>query len=464
MKDIFKKIIVTILIFEVKLILKKNKPKIIAITGNLGKTTTKDFIFEALKDNLIDQNKNSLVLASKKSMNSEFGVPLTILELNTGWNNIFSWFEILIKGFIKIFDKFPYKYLVLEIGADAPNDIKNICKYIKPDIAVLTAFAETPVHIEFFHNNRDLLIREKKYLIENIKEGGLFIYNKDDKDCENIKKEFENKNIKIKSFSIKDNNADIFISDIEVNIEEINNHLQKINGTTAYINFKDGNIKKKIILNDVLGEAIFYSLLPSILIAEELNIDINKAIFDIEGAERTKGRMRILNGIFNSNIIDDTYNSSPKALQNGINLIKNIKMKSKKIFVIGDMLELGDYTKREHEKAGKDIATVTDILITSGIRSKILGESAINGGINKENVFIMENSIKAGEKLLEILEKLKEEDYKSGKTQNQIGGYLIFIKGSQGARMEKALSKIVDKNKHNLEEVLVRQEKDWKLR
>lgn len=84
MKELFKKIIIRILTWEARVIIKRAKPTIIAITGNLGKTSTKDFIYAALAKNLKNEKGEELVLASKKSMNSEFGVPLTILQLETG--------------------------------------------------------------------------------------------------------------------------------------------------------------------------------------------------------------------------------------------------------------------------------------------------------------------------------------------------------------------------------------------
>lgn len=459
MKELFKKIIIRILTWEARVIIKRAKPTIIAITGNLGKTSTKDFIYAALAKNLKNEKGEELVLASKKSMNSEFGVPLTILQLETGWNNPLEWLKIVVRGFIKTLDRYHYKYLVLEIGADAPDDIKKITEYIKPDIAVLTAFAKVPVHIEFFDNDRNRLIREKKYLFEALKPGGTMIYNLDDADCLKMAEEFKDKDIILKSFSLKTNQADIFLTNRETNIQEINKYIDKLIGSEAQINFKDGRAIK-IILNEVLGEAVYYNLLPSLLIADILEIEIDKAITQIENSKRTKGRMHILEGIYKTNLIDDTYNASPKAVENAISIVKDLKIKGKKIFILGDMLELGDYTRDEHTRIGELVSKVADILITAGIRAKIIGESAIQNGMNGENVYILNNSIEAGREILRILEKEVEEDYKAGRSESEVGGGLILIKGSQGSRMEKAVKMILAKN-HQPEEHLVRQEKDW---
>lgn len=468
MKNYFKKIVLTIITWQARIIIKKNNPIIIGVTGNLGKTSTKDFIFNALKNNLKDKEGDTLVLSSKKSMNSEFGIPLTILEEESGWNNPLLWLKIVIDGFARIFEKAHFKYLILEVAADFPGDIKSICTYIKPDIAVLTGFAEVPVHIEFFGGDRERLVREKKYLVDAIKSGGTFIYNLDDKDCvktaEELKQEIliNNRNVNLKSYSIKNHEADIFAKKIDLVLTKSENGIQKLSGVHADLKFKGGE-EKKIEINGVVGDAIVYSLLPSLLIAQEFNIDLDKAIQDIQNTKRTNGRMRILDGFYNSIIIDDTYNSSPKAVENGIDTIKKLDIEKKKIFVLGDMLELGEFTKTEHERIGTLVANNCDILITSGIRAKLIAESAIKSGMSGENVYITSNSLEAGKELLRILEDLKEEDFKNGKTEKEIGGNLIFVKGSQGGRMEKVVQMILaDHHDSNVD--LVRQDKAWKTR
>lgn len=461
MRGIFKKIIVKILTWQALFLLKRNNPKIIAITGNLGKTSTKDSIYAALHKNLLNENGESLVLASKKSMNSDFGIPLTILGMESGWANPFLWFKIILNGFVKMFDKFPYKYLILEIGADMPGDIKKVCEFINPNIVVLTAFAEVPVHIEFFDNKRESLVKEKKYLVENLKNQGTFIYNLDDEDCVNIAKEMEGRDISQKSFSLKNPEADIFAKDIKIESESVNKFVTKVTGVSGEVFLKNDN-KYSVKIVDNLGQAIFYSILPAILIAEIFNVDIEKAIKDIEKNKETKGRMRLLEGIYNSTIIDDTYNSSPKALKHGIEVVKSLDIgEGKKIFVIGDMLELGDFTKQEHERIGEMLVNIADILIVSGVRAKFIGEAVIAKGMNKDNVYFASSSLEAGRKALSVLESEIEKDYKAGRSESELGGDLVFIKGSQGARMEKVARILLNREIHDPEEVLVRQEKVW---
>ncbi|MBU3925894.1 hypothetical protein KJ763_01865, partial [Patescibacteria group bacterium] len=123
-KKIFKNIIVFLLRVEAKLILRRYKPKIIAVTGTVGKTSSKDAIYTILSPDFH-------VRKSEKSYNSELGVPLTIIGAKTAWNNFFEWFLILFKGIKLLIAKYDYpKWLVLEMGVDRPKDMKRLVSYV----------------------------------------------------------------------------------------------------------------------------------------------------------------------------------------------------------------------------------------------------------------------------------------------------------------------------------------------
>src|ERR1035437_3301181 len=128
MKKAFKKIIVFIITWQAKLILVRYHPKIIAIIGSVGKTSTKDAIFTVL-------SKFKTVRKSEKSFNSEIGLPLTILGIPNGWSNPAIWIENIILGFsLIIFRKSYPEYLVLEVGVGKPGDIKkNVAPWLAPD-------------------------------------------------------------------------------------------------------------------------------------------------------------------------------------------------------------------------------------------------------------------------------------------------------------------------------------------
>jgi UDP-N-acetylmuramoyl-tripeptide--D-alanyl-D-alanine ligase len=108
-------------------------------------------------------SKFKKVRKSEKSFNSEIGIPLTILGLPNGWSSLFMWLENIARGFKLIFLKNAYpEYLILEVGAGKPNDIKNLSSWLHADIVIITCFPDKPVHVEFFESAEKIL--KKKVL------------------------------------------------------------------------------------------------------------------------------------------------------------------------------------------------------------------------------------------------------------------------------------------------------------
>jgi len=159
-KKILKNLIVFIITLEAKLVLLRYRPKIVGITGSMGKTSTKDAIAIVL-------GQKFFIRKSVKSYNSELGVPLIILGAESGWLNPFIWFLNILKGAKLIFALKKIKYpqwLVLEMGVERPKDMQKLASLIKPDIVVFTAIAEIPPHVEFFASPEDL-VREKMKIL-----------------------------------------------------------------------------------------------------------------------------------------------------------------------------------------------------------------------------------------------------------------------------------------------------------
>jgi UDP-N-acetylmuramoyl-tripeptide--D-alanyl-D-alanine ligase len=179
MKTILKKIIVWILTLEAKIVLARFKPKIVAITGSVGKTSAKDAIAAVLATKFSTRK-------SEKSFNSEIGAPLTVLGLPNGWNNPLAWLVIMVSGALVLFRRKYSEWLVLEIGADRPGDIKKLAFWLKPDVVVITRFAKVPVHVEYF-DSPEKVIEEKASLIKALKLGGTLILYAGDKEAEALK-------------------------------------------------------------------------------------------------------------------------------------------------------------------------------------------------------------------------------------------------------------------------------------
>ena len=430
MKSIFKKIISLIITCEAILIIRKYKPKIIAVTGSVGKTSTKDAIFAVMSSSFF-------VRKSEKSFNSDIGIPLTILGCQNAWFDPIKWCRNIFRGFelILFTNKYP-EWLILEVGADRPGDIKNVTRWLKPNVVVLTSFAKVPVHVEFFRD-RDAVIREKKYLVDALKHDGILIVNGDDEDSVKIKESAKNISIIYGTSNI----ADLIAT-------EIKNYYGKdggIEGVTFKVEYKENIVP--VIIKGALGDKSLYSSLAAIAVGISQKINIVKAAEALINLEASKGRMRIIKGIKNTTIIDDTYNSSPKALISALNTLKEIKVSNsaKKIAVLGDMLELGKHSIDEHYKAGKLVADVCDILLTVGIRSRKIAEGALDGLLSGKNIYQFEDSVEAGKFLQNILKE----------------GDVILIKGSQSMRMERTVEEVMSEPDKAVE-LLVRQETEWK--
>jgi UDP-N-acetylmuramoyl-tripeptide--D-alanyl-D-alanine ligase len=430
MKKIFKKFIILVITWQSKLILKKYHPKIIAITGSVGKTSTKDAIFTIL-------SKFKTVRKSEKSFNSEIGLPLTILGSPNGWDDPLVWLENIIHGFCLILYKQKYpEYLILEVGVGKPGDIKrNVIPWLKPNIVVITRFPDKPVHVEFF-GSVDKIIEEKSALAYAVKKDGILILNHDD---EKVYSLHQKSNCKTVSFGLHDNSTyhAIYPTYLYTTRDGI-----KVPSGISFKLEHNGNTFP-VTLPNMVGMHNVGQALSAIACACEIGCDLLESISAIGEYTNPPSRLSLLEGINNSVIIDDTYNSSPVAVISAIEVLRDIEGE-RKIAVLGDMLELGKFTEEEHRNIGDKIVGVADVLVVVGPRAKIIAEEALSKGFVEKNIYIFDSSKTAGSFLEGIVEK----------------GDIVLIKGSQGVRLERAVEAIM-KHKELKKKLICRQDKEW---
>ncbi|PIR86582.1 hypothetical protein COU13_00170, partial [Candidatus Kaiserbacteria bacterium CG10_big_fil_rev_8_21_14_0_10_43_70] len=410
MKEFIKNIVITIITWEARVVLWRYKPKIIAVTGSVGKTSTKDAIYAGF-------SSERFVQKSEKSLNSEIGVPLTILGCESGWNNVLKWLRNIMHGLSVIFLPTHYpKWLILEVGADRPGDIKALTRWIKPDIAVITGIPDVPVHIEFFESVEQVA-EEKRALAEALTPGGTLIVNGDDARAFQMRSEFRGVCV---TYGFSSNN------DFVASHEEVFYENEKPAGMQFRVNHAGSSVP--IIIRGALGRAHVYSALASVAVGVSAGLDLIKVARGLSKETTPNGRMKIIQGLRNTTIIDDSYNSSPVAVLSALTALSQLKTRGRKIVVLGDMLELGKYSAYAHREVGKAVADVADVLIAVGIRARAIAESAMDAGMSEKNIFQYEQneSERAGEEI-EV---------------NLQGGDVILIKGSQGMRMEKTVKAI----------------------
>lgn len=431
MKSILKNIVVFIIELEARLVLKKYKPRIVAVTGSVGKTGTKDAIYSVL-------SKKFFVRKSDKSFNSEIGIPLTILGCPNGWYSIIVWLKNIFEGLKLIIFKNHYpKWIVLEVGADRPGDIQKVSKWLSPDIVVITRMGEIPVHVEFFDSPEDL-IKEKEYLVKALKKDGLLILNNDD---QKVSAMGRGANSRLITYGFNDG------SKIKASNDKIFYRMKKGRRSPEGISFKVDYIGSSVPvrLMKTFGKHQIYSALAAVSVGVAEGINMINIIEALSSHETPPGRLKIIEGINGSLILDDSYNSSPIATEAALETLDTIEQEGgRKIAVLGDMLELGRYSADEHKKIGKLVAPICQGLITVGLRSKGIANGANIKHMHRKDIFEYSNAKEAGEFLKNYIEE----------------GDIILIKGSQSMRMEKVVEAIMA-HPEKKEELLIRQEEIW---
>ncbi len=421
-----------LLSFFARSIVKKYNPVVVGITGSVGKTSSKEAI--------------SLILSCQKRVrsnfsnyNNEFGLPLTIIGLKSPGKNLFKWVKVFVfaTNLLLFKDKNYPEILVLEMGVDREGDMDYLLKIVKPDRAVLTNISHS--HLEYF-GSIEKIKKEKVKLLQGLKKGGVAIINLDNDFSKDIKDNLKNLVI---SYGIN-SEADVLARDINFVLPEngVKNNFYGINFKLEY----KGSVVP-VSLSGVISISSVYAILSAVSVAISLEFNIIDLINCLKNFKNPTGRMNILPGVKNTIIIDDTYNSSPESSLIALDFLEKIKKtkNSRRIVVLGDMLELGNYSEDGHRLVGEKVAKIgVDEIILVGERARDIGRGAIDNKFNKELIFHFTNPEDAG---LFLQDRISEND-------------VVLIKGSQGVRLEKTVKEIMAEPE-KARELLVRQTDEW---
>ena len=416
MKNYFKDQLAKIFIRQAKKIIKKHNPLIVVVVGSVGKTSTKFAIEKVLSQKYRVQFQSG-----------NYNVPLSLDFVVTGQTlpnlyNPFAWLKAWLNGQKYIYKNYPYDVLLLELGTDKPGDIIEFKKILTADVAVVSAVSEE--HMENF-DSLEKVAEEELSVAQFSKE---IVINADD-----TKKDFINlfvpEDVSTLSFGYT-GRVDYKLHSKRTSHQSfnmiVNTPSQKNITTTVEVAAKHGlkPVAAAIAVADILGLS---------------NKQIIKGINNISPAP---GRMSVYEGINNTIIIDDTYNSSPLATEAALNAIYEMKA-PQRIVILGSMNELGAVSKVAHQNIGKLCKPEKlDLVIT-------LGEEANN--------FIATEAESMGCKVIRTADPVK-----AGKVaeQNLVEGAIILAKGSQnGVFAEEAVKQLLA-NPKDLEN-LVRQNDFW---
>ncbi len=405
MKHIARWIVIRISWWLVKRLQSQHDITIIAVAGSVGKTSTKRAIAQVLSQKYSvawqDGNYNDIVSVPLVF----FGLPMPALMNPLAWLKTF-------RTMHKITANYPYEIAVLELGTDAPGQILEFSKYLAVDIGVVTPIA--PEHMEFFGS------------IENVAKEELSLQNLSNEVIlhDSIPERFPDLvETGAKTYGLK-NASDSSLGD----------DASKIVIKTEQKSYK--------FSSNLLGVHQLENLAAACLVAEELSINHVKIQKGLAVIQPAPGRMQKLKGIYGSTIIDDTYNSSPEAVQAALKTLATLGG-SKKIAALGNMNELGETAARLHEEIGELCSPKQlDLVITIGPdANEYLAKRAEANGCN---VIRSDSPYDVGE----ILKK------------EVTAGTTVLLKGSQNSVfLEEAIKPILADKKD--QEKLVRQTKSW---
>jgi UDP-N-acetylmuramyl pentapeptide synthase len=406
------------------------QPVVVAVTGSVGKTSTRTAIAIAL-------GAKYRVRTPYKNYNNEFGLPLAILGEHSPGRDAWGWLKLLVKAWRK--DDMP-EYLVLEYGADAPGDIQRLTEIARPDIAIITAVS--PVHVSNYPN-LEALVDEKASLGEAVDHGGLVILNGDDVRVAGMRDRFK---APVQTYSLS--HGDAYATDIRLEFPKEDSfdvgEVFVITRATLHV----GHQTAELVLQNCCTTSLVSACLAAVAVAAHLDVPLPEATAALsKELQPVNGRLRPLPGIKGSLILDDSYNAAPASVMAGLDALAQFtpgEERDRRIAVLGDMAELGSLSESEHRTVGEKVATCADLFVAVGPNMRLAMEAAEAAGMDRDKLEWFKDSGEAGRYLDRVIQK----------------GDVVFVKGSQSQRMEKAVKDILAEPSRAAE-LLVRQEDKW---
>lgn len=362
---------------------------VIAVTGSVGKTSTKDIIASVM-------SQKYKVLKTEGNMNNHIGLPMTISKLKD------------------------HEAMVVEMGMDHAGEIRVLTNIAHPTMCVISNVGSS--HIENL-GSRENILKAKLEILEGTREDSPIVINNDN-DLLNNWINTNNTNHKIITYGIE-NKSDVMAKDIE-SFEDKSIFTLEINNE-EYATLVDKVEHCPKIEIPVGGKHFVYNTLSAICVGLENNIEIEKIIEGIKNVELTKRRMEIVKSKKGVTIINDTYNANYESMKAGLEYLHSVKG-NRKIAILGDMLNLGDYETELHEKIGEEVVkSEVSVLITVGKASQNIAKRALELGSVTN---IKTHECKTNEEAI----KFAKEELKQGD--------IVLVKASNAMHFDEIVEKI----------------------
>ncbi len=409
-------------------ILQKWHPTVIAVTGSVGKTSTKEAIAAVLASNFA-------TFKSWQNYNDLLGLPLSLGRLEER-----------------------HEYAVLEMSCDHPGEIAELCRIAYPRIGVLTNIS--PVQLSYF-GSVERLAQELETLLTSLPEDGAAILNDDDA----LVRDAASRCI-----------APIFpfaasmVRDVQVTWDGVR--------YLAMVEDDEAPLKPLQLASHLLGAHHVSTMLAASRVGRICGVSLRDVQNALAKLNPLPGRLNPLPGIYGSMLLDDTHNATPISASAGLATLRTLPA-GRRIAVLGDMLRLGDFEEEAHRTVGRESAACVDYLITRGERAAIIAEAARQAGLPSARIIVTsthEDAARAARNLIENMSDRANGNELEGReistsvpsTINRppqrayvSPGAVVLIKGSEEARMEWVTERLMAQPEEAREQ-LVRQTPGWK--
>ena len=360
---------------------------VVAVTGSIGKSTTKEMIAAILSG-------KGRVLKNRGNLNNRIGLPHTLFRLNAG-----------------------HDYAVLEMGCNMPGEIGELAKIAAPDVGLITRVA--PVHLEGL-GSVEGVARAKTEMLQEMGKDSTFVLNLDDPLIKKHVKSFKGRLI---GFSEKPDTAfkgeSLHLVDVEKDVvggrPRIMYKIQRK---------KDGKKTGKAVEGFLwtLSRHNAVNALAACTAARAFNVPLAEAVERVRGYKALAGRGEVFRSRVGAFIMDDSYNSSPVAVAEALDTLAWWGGPVRKLAVLGDMLELGKEADRYHREMGEKAAdTGLDYLVVKGNEAKKVADAAVKAGLPRDRAIVARDNREAAAILKKVVKK----------------GDWVLVKGSRGMGLDK---------------------------
>lgn len=390
-----------------KLTISRYKPGIVGVTGSVGKTSAKFAIASVLE-------KDYSVRYTKANFNNELGLPLTILGGYEKIEGVLFWPKVVLKAIWNLIKTVDYpEVIILEYGIDHPGDMKYLLSIAKPNVGVITTIGEIPAHVEFYSSPEEVA-REKAKLIESLSVSGYAVLNNDDPTVMEMQARTR---AQVLTFGFEKGSS-VRITGFDQRTEE-----DRPLGVSFKIEY--GGSFVPVRMDGAFGRTQGYAAGAAACVGLIFGLNLVKISEGLKHYAPAPHRMNIIPGIKESYILDDSYNASPKSVFAALETLSKIPAQ-RRIAILGDMLEIGEFSMEAHAKVGEVAAKSADMIFAVGERAKFIAEGARNAGMEKKNVMEFDSEEEAAPEVQKIVRK----------------GDIVLVKASHAMQLDKLVESL----------------------